>query len=146
MYPNPDVSKFITEHFVPVKTHIKEQPAVFKRFGAQWTPTLVVFDPDGGERYRFEGYLPAGEFLAQLEFALAKDAFAREQWGDAERRFRAIAQRYPKSDAALEALYWAGVAKYKAGGDPGALKETAEQFTEQYPESAWAKKASVWAA
>lgn len=118
---------------------------MFKRFGAQWTPTLVVYDQDGGERYRFEGYLPATEFLAQLEFGLAKGAFAREQWADAEHGFRSVVQRYSKSDAAPEALYWAGVAKYKAG-DPGALKETAVLFKKLYPESVWAKKASVWTA
>ena len=67
MYPNAEVSEFITGHFIPVKIHVKEQPATFKRFGAQWTPTLVVLDPDGTERYRFEGYLPAREFLAQLD-------------------------------------------------------------------------------
>jgi thioredoxin-like negative regulator of GroEL len=139
------VSGFIAGHFIPVKIHIKEQPATFKRFGAQWTPTLVVLDPDGSERYRFEGYLPASDFLAQLELGLAKSAFAREQWADATRNFRAIVQQFPQSDAAPEALYWAGVARYKAG-DSNALKETAAQFKAQYPESAWAKKASVWAA
>lgn len=144
MYPNAEVSEFINGHFIPVKIHVKEQPATFKRFGAQWTPTLVVLDPDGTERYRFEGYLPAPEFLAQLEFGLAKRAFAHEQWAEAERGFRMIVQRYPESDAAPESLYWAGVAKYK-GGDHGALKETAALFKRQYPDSAWAKKASVWA-
>jgi Tetratricopeptide repeat/Thioredoxin-like domain len=126
--------------------HVKEQPALFKRFGAQWTPTLVVFDPDGGERYRFEGYLPADDFTAQLELGVAKDAFARERWEEAERTFRDVVRRFPKSEAAPEALYWAGVARYKAGGDPAALKETAGLFVKQYPQSAWAKKASVWAA
>lgn len=44
-----------------------------------------------------------------------------------------------------EALYWAGVAKYKATGEAGALAETAEHFKTRFPESNWAKKASVWA-
>lgn len=127
-----------------VKIHVKEQPAVFKRFGAQWTPTLMVLDPEGAERYRFEGYLPPEDFLAQLEVGLAKSAFAHEQWEKAERRYRGIVQRFPKSEAAPEAVYWAGVSKYKASGDAGALKETAREMKERYPESSWAKKASVW--
>ena len=126
-----------------MKIHVKEQPETFKRFGAQWTPTLVVLDPDGAERYRFEGYLPAEEFLSQLEFGLAKSAFARDQWADAERRFRMIVQQFPKSEAAPESLYWAGVAKYKAG-DAAALKETADLLKKNYQGSVWAKKASVW--
>jgi len=129
---------------VAVKIHVKEQPAVFKRFGAQWTPTLMVLDPEGAERYRFEGYLPPEDFLAQLEVGLAKSAFAHEQWEKAERRYRGIVQRFPKSEAAPEAVYWAGVSKYKASGDAGALKETAREMKERYPESSWAKKASVW--
>lgn len=104
-----------------------------------------MLDADGTERYRFEGYLPAPEFLAQLEFGLAKRAFAREQWAEAERAFRAIVQRFPDSDAAPESLYWAGVAKYKASGQPGALKETAALLQQRYPDNVWATKASVWA-
>ena len=46
---------------------------------------------------------------------------------------------------AAEALYWAGVAKYKATGDAAALGETAEAFSTRFRDSPWAKKASVWA-
>lgn len=105
-----------------------------------------MLDADGAERYRFEGYLPAPEFLAHLEFGLAKRAFARDEWAEAERAFRAVVQRYPESDVAPESLYWAGVAKYKASGQPSALKETAALFTRHYPNSLWATKASVWGA
>jgi thioredoxin-related protein len=140
------VAKFINENFVPVKIHIKEQPETFKKYGAQWTPTLLVLDPDGTERYRFEGYLPPEEFLSQLELGLAKSAFAREQWKEAEQRYREIVTRYPKTEAASEAQYWAGVSKYKGTGDASALAETAREFKTKYSESAWAKKASVWAA
>ena len=48
------------------------------------------------------------------------------------------------TDAAPEALYWAGVARYKATGDAAALAETAAEFANRYQDSAWAKKASVW--
>ena len=43
-----------------------------------------------------------------------------------------------------EALYWAGVSRYKGTNDPTALKDTARAFTERYQESSWAKKSSVW--
>ena len=58
-------------------------------------------------------------------------------------KFREAVERYPDTDAAAEALYWAGVARYKATNDPSALEQTAEAFT-RYPGSVWAKKASVW--
>jgi TolA-binding protein len=129
-----------------VKVHIKEQPATFERFGTQWTPTIVVLDSDGTERYRFEGYLPPADFLAQLALGLAHAAFARKNWAEAEQRYREIVQRFPNTEAAPEALYWAGVARYKASNNPSALAETAEQLKKQYRDSAWTKKASVWAA
>ena len=79
MYPNERVAKYITQNFLPVKIHIKEQPAVFERFGARWTPTLIVLDPEGKERRRLEGFLPAEDLLAELELGLAHAAFARQQ-------------------------------------------------------------------
>ncbi len=119
------MATFIAQNFIPVKIHIKQQPDTFKRFGAQWTPTLVTLDRDGVERYRFEGFLPATDFLAQLALGLAHTAFARERWREAEERFRAIVRDFPETEAAPEALYWAGVSRYK-GGDPAALADTAK--------------------
>ena len=62
---------------MPIKVHVKENAEAFERFGAQWTPTMTVAEPDGTERYRFEGYLPPEDFLAHLALGLAKAAFAR---------------------------------------------------------------------
>src|SRR2546422_10351653 len=82
--------------------------------------------------------------LAQLMLGLAHMTFKQERWADAERRFREIVERLPHTDAAAEALYWAGVAPYKATGDGASLKDTARAFTQRYQDSTWAKKASVW--
>ena len=70
MYPDEKVASFITQNFVPVRIHIKEQPQNFERFGAQWTPTIQARDQDGNERHKIEGFLPKGEFLAQLRLGL----------------------------------------------------------------------------
>jgi TolA-binding protein len=131
-------------NFVPVKIHIKENPAGFERFGAQWTPTVIISDPQPAERYRFEGFLPADEFLPQLEFGLAKAAFAAGDFARAEALFRRIPEEHPNADIAPEALYWAGVAKYKATSDPSALQATAAAFQSRYSDSVGAKKASIW--
>jgi len=53
-------------------------------------------------------------------------------------------QQFPHTDAAPEALYWAGVARYKATGNAASLNDTARAFTQRYQDSTWAKKASVW--
>ena len=128
---------------------MKEQAADFQRFGqrfgAQWTPTTLVMSPEGTEWHRIEGFLPADDFQAQLMLGLARGDFKREKWSDAEKKFREIVDRFPNTDAAAEALYWAGVSRYKATGQGAALGETARAFSQRYRESPWAKKAQVWA-
>jgi TolA-binding protein len=130
---------------VPVEAHIKEHPAYFHRFDAVWTPTILILDSDGTERQRVEGYLPREEFRAQLELGLARVAFMRKRWAEAERGYAGVVERYPDSKAAPEAVYWRGVSRYKATNDHTALGEVAEQFEHNYRDSVWAQKASVWA-
>jgi hypothetical protein len=139
------VESFINDNFIPVKIHIKEQPKTFERFGAQWTPTIQILDPDGAKRHQFEGFLPSNDFLAQLKIGLAHSAFARQQWKEAESRYDDIVKALPATDAAAEALYWLGVSRYKDSGDGTFLQQTAEAFKTRYNDSTWAKKASVWA-
>ena len=149
MYPDPRVVRFIQEHFVPVRVHAREQRDEFKRlgakYGAQWTPTTLVIDPQGEERHRVEGYLPAEELIPQLMLGLGHSAFVRGSFDEAERWFKQVLESHGQADAAAEALYWAGVSRYKATNDAAALAETARQFKERFRDTSWAKKASVWA-
>jgi hypothetical protein len=138
----------VTEHFLPARINVREQKTDWDRYsaryGVQWTPTILIVDPSGAERHRIEGFLPVDELLAQLVLGLGHSAFARQEFGEAERRLREVVERYPDTSAAPEALYWAGVARYKATNDATALGATAGAFARQYQDSVWAKKASVW--
>ena len=149
MYPDERVAGFITQNFLPARVHVKEQPDDYQRFADRyrqfWTPTQLVLDPDGTERHRVEGFLPADELMAHLTLGLGHSAFARGRWEEAERHLREVVDRYPNAEAAPEALYWAGVSRYKASNDGQALKRTAQAFSLRYQDSNWAKKASVWA-
>jgi thioredoxin family protein/tetratricopeptide repeat protein len=149
VYSDPRVAEFVQRNFIPVRVHVRANADEFKklgaRYGQQWTPTILVVDPSGEERHRIEGFLPADDLLAQLLLGLGHAALAQGRFAGAEGRFRDVVDRYPQSDAAAEALYWTGVARYKATNDPTALQETARLFAEKYRDSAWAKKASVWA-
>jgi len=129
---------------VPLEAHIKEHPAYFHRFDAAWTPAVVIMDSRGVERMRIEGYLPKDEFRAQLELGLARVAFMKKDWADAEQRYAQILDRYPQSQAAPEALYWKGVSRYKATNDHTVLGELPQQFKEKYPGSVWAMKTAAW--
>jgi hypothetical protein len=148
VYPDPALARYITEHLEPVRVHVREQGAEYKRLGerynVQWTPTILVLDPEGEERHRIEGFLPVDDFLSQIALGLAKSAFHRQNYADAERRYREIVDRFPSTDAAPEALYWAGVSKYKGSGDASALSATTAVFRDRYQDTTWAKKASVW--
>ena len=148
MYTDPRVTEVIQESFVPVRAHVKEQAGEFKRlgerFGAQWTPTVLVIDSKGQERHRIEGFLPADDFLAQLRLGAAHAKFAAGDFAASARLFEEVANASETSEAAPEAQYWAGVSRYKATGDASALNETARRFTERFQDTSWAKKASVW--
>jgi len=148
VYTDGRVKDLITGRFVPVRVHVREDRDEWQRlsalFGVQWTPTILVVNQDAKEVHRIEGFLPADDLMSQIELGLARAAFARADYSNAETSFRDVARKYPKTDAAPEALYWAGVAKYRSSDDPAALKETAGVVSREYPESTWAKKASVW--
>jgi hypothetical protein len=129
---------------VPLEAHIKEHPAYFHRFDVAWTPTVLVLDPNGEERYRIEGYLPIDEFRAQLEMGLARVAFMSKDFADAERRYAAVLDRYSNTKVAPEALYWKGVSHYKATNDHTVLGELPGMFRQKYPDSIWAMKSAAW--
>jgi hypothetical protein len=148
VWPDERVAKFVSENFIAARVHVKDDPADFKRYGekygAQWTPTILELDPQGTERHRIEGFLPVEDFLAQLILGLGHMAFKAERWAEAEKNFRQVAEKFPRSDAAAEALYWSGAAKYKNTHDATALRDTAKAFEQRYSDTPWAKKASVW--
>ena len=103
-------------------------------------------DPQGKERFRIEGYLPKSEFRAQLELGLARIAFMHKQWAEAERRYTEVAERYPKTVAAPEAVYWRGISRYKGTNDHTALGEVGKELKEKYRESLSTLKSSIWLA
>ena len=104
-----------------------------------------MLDSDGVERHRIEGFLPAEDFLAQLELGLGKLHFQKKEYAEAEVKFRSVLERFPKTGAGPEACYWAGVAAYKKTDDAKHLASTAERLRQTYPDSEWTRKASVWA-
>ena len=148
MWPDERVERFVNDNFIAARVHPRDNGELFKKYSEQyqapWTPTILELDSKGVEHHRIEGFLPADDLLAQLMLGRARMAFQAQQWDEAERRFHDVVARFPKSDAAPEALYWAGVAPYKKTGDPASLGATAGAFRERYQDTPWAKKASVW--
>ena len=134
----------VSSNFISVRLHVKKHPEAMERFGVQWTPTVLILDSNGKERHRIEGFLPADDFLGQLQLGLGHAQFANSNFQDAERQFRDVVEKTPNTEAAAEAMYWAGVSRYKASNDAGALKATAQAFKDRYRDTSWAKRASIW--
>ena len=116
-----------------------------KRFSVKWTPTIIIFDKDVSEHHRFIGFLPPDDFIGQLILGKGKAEFDLDHFEQAVQSFREILVRYPRADAAPEAQYFLGVAKYKASHDPKELKLGLEVLQRDYPNSEWTKKAQVYA-
>lgn len=76
MYADSDVVRFVTDNFVPVRAHVKEDAGEFQRLGEMFdvesTPTALVIDGTSQERHRVEGFVPKVEFTSQLEQGLAR--------------------------------------------------------------------------
>jgi TolA-binding protein len=91
------------------------------------------------------GFLPPDDFLAELRLALGLAALARARNETALPALRAVADLHPRSHVAGEALFWAGIAAFRAAErDKAALRDAWEPLWERYPDSTWAQRTSVW--
>ncbi len=142
-YPDQRVAAFVVQHFVPHKVMVKEKPDVAARYEVSWTPTVVLAEEDGKVRYRIEGYLPPEDFIAQLALGLGRTDLDRQQFDRAAHHFEEVTKRHRGTDAAAQALYWLGVARYKGSKDPGQLRPSWERLVQDYPHSEWARRANV---
>ncbi|MGH9518033.1 MAG: hypothetical protein ACRD2D_00220 [Terriglobales bacterium] len=106
-----------------------------------WTPSVLILDPSGSERYRLEGYVPRDEFRGQLELGRARLAFDEKRWQAAEEIYQGIVDTLGQTTAAAEGVYWAGVCYYKRTQDHTRLQPMAEELQRRYPGSLAAKKA-----
>ncbi len=129
---------------MPLRAHVKERGPLFKRFDVVWTPTVLVLDQAGKERYRLEGYLPTDEFNAQIRLGLARVSVMNKQWPDAEKVYAEIVDKFGNTLSAAEALYWQGVCRYERTHDHHALNDLTAAFRQRYTNTLWAKKASIW--
>ena len=135
---------FIRENFIPLGVHVKENPKNFHRFNVAWTPTVLILDPDGSERWRLEGYLPKDEFQAYLELGLGRVAFMKKDWADAEKHFANVLESHPNSKFASQATYYKGVSRYSATHEHEELSNTAATLNEKYHGDEWQLRSLPW--
>lgn len=141
-YPHDDVQAALAERVVPIKLKIDEHGELAQRMGAIWTPGLLWLTPKGDVTHSNVGYFEPEEFQAELAFGCGKTAAMLGDWKGAEKTFDEVAQRWPGTHATPAALYWTGVAGYKATKDAGALKKAWTRLLDEHAGTAWAMKAS----
>lgn len=103
-----------------------------------------MLDPEGKERWRLEGYLPREEFRAHLEMGLARLALAKKDWVEAVTRYGAVADNYPDSKYAPQAVYYRGVSRYSGSHDGADLAATAAELKKNYEGSQWQLRSLPW--
>lgn len=140
-YPDEAVQAAIAQHFEPVQIDTQDGTEVtastVKKFRQVWTPDLRILDAEGVELYRWNGYLPPSEFLAQLLAGRAHALLRSGRDGDAAEAYQDVLTRFPTSMIAPEAAYFAAVAAYRGSGEPPDLIENWQQLQSRYPDSTW---------
>lgn len=144
--PDKDVLDHTGKRFAMGMFEISDPKSkdIVNKYGIEWTPTFIITDNAGNEAYRFVGYLPPRDYRAQLTLGEGKVAMKKEDFDKAARCFDLVNARYPESEAAPEAAYYSGVARYKKTQDAKELKASYTLMSNKYPKSEWTKKASAW--
>jgi len=142
-FPDQSVDNFISDRLVPLRIEVGARNLA-SDFRVVWTPTLIVLDYYGKEHQRTLGYLPPDEIVASLLLGIGKVALEQDLFSEAVIQFSTLLNGCPKSDAAAEAVYLRGVARYKASHAVDALKEAHRQLAAEYPGSLWTRKAEPY--
>jgi hypothetical protein len=111
-YRHPRVASLISEHFVPVKVAVTEKGEVANRYGANRGPAIIVGGGGGEPHYCVNGRVSPEEFIAQLRLALGRYRFDRGEFAQAVRHFEQVVHCHAATGAAVQALFWLGLAEY----------------------------------
>lgn len=137
------MARALEEGFVPARVETRDQPDLARRFRVLWTPTLVVLDPEGAPLREVVGYLPPQALLAELALVQSLHDLRAGRVADADAGLRAFRARFGGSHAAPEAMYWEGVARYRATKDKETLWAVWRELVAAYPESTWAARTTL---
>lgn len=145
-YPDREVQQAIEDNFEPVQINTQdgtpETAEVVARFRQVWTPDLRILDSEGVELYRWNGYLPPSEFVAQLLAGRAHALLRSSDDAAAATAYEDVLRRFPTSFVAAEASYFSAVAAYRGSGEAPDLIDNWQQLQRRHPGSAWRTKQS----
>jgi len=142
-YIDPAVISFINESFVPVRVQASD-PVYGPRYRVKWTPTLLLTDSKGVEKYRTLGFYPPGELVPSLLLGMGKAFFDAPDRPAARKCFGRIIDEFPRSPQAGEAIYLSGVANYIETHDVTNLINIYDRLAADYPQDIWLTRADPY--
>ena len=75
---------------------------------------------------------------------LARLALVKKKWAEAERRYNDVAENYPNSKYAPQAVYYRGVSRYSVSHESSDLGNTAITLKERYEGDQWQLRSIPW--
>jgi hypothetical protein len=139
-YADPQISRYIADHFVPYKADMAERDAWphFRTNHIIWTPSVGFADRNGSMHYVGVGFLPPPEFLTTLKIGKARCLMAWTRNADAAILLEGVASE----DNAMtpEALFWLSTAYFLERRDNARMYQVWEDLVRRYPDSPWAKR------
>lgn len=77
VFSRPDVAAAIETYYVPVKINADQYPYTARQYGITALPTDLVLSPNGQVVRRFQGAVPAEQYIAQLHQVATEMQLAR---------------------------------------------------------------------
>lgn len=65
-YTDPDVQQRIAQSYIAVKIDTDDNPDLSSRYAIYGLPTIIIFNSNGQEIKRIEGYQSASQLMSQL--------------------------------------------------------------------------------
>lgn len=139
------VTEVLGREFSPIRIDVSKESDLARKYLVNWAPEFIVTDGEGRELERWQGYLPAKEFVEQMLISKARAAFHLGRMEDATALFNEIVDEHPESEFALEAEYNLGIISLKTSGEYVKIAGVCETLNNDHPESIWAKRCAPWA-
>ena len=141
-YPDVIVRATLADLFAPCRVDVKDESnaGVVERYHQAWTPDFRVTSAAGDDLYRWNGFLPPAEFVAQLLMAAGYARLALRDAGGSVAALEELLRRFPTSAVVPEAMYYLAVARFKVSKDRRDLENGFSLLRRRHPNSIWREK------
>jgi len=142
-YPDHSVAAALNQYFIPVQVNYDQATELVSKYRVVWTPHLSVLGGDEFLAYRVEGWLPPADFAAMLMVGSGHFLLKTKRFEDAATLFLRVAEKYPTSSFAPEALYYCGVSRFSITHKLADLMAVWSDLRLYYGESQWSTKTRI---